>query len=220
MQRDDVRRAEQILERQQRHADLGGPLREEVRVVRHDAHAEGARQLRDVRADPAQPHDAHRLAAQLCALELLAVPTPAPHRRGSVGNTPHQREQQAERMLTGADRVRTRGVHHGDAPARRGVDVDRVDPGPRPGHDAQVRRPRQQIGGHPRFTPHDQGVGAGERPVELLLGLARDGHDFDFSGCGEKLQAAVRDPIGDHDAPGQSRAPRISTSNSSRSGTV
>ncbi len=123
-------------------------------------------------------------------------------------------------MLAGADRVRARGVHHGDAPARRGVDVDRVYPGPRPRHDAQVRGPRQQIGGHARFTPHDQGVGAGERPVELLLGLARDGHDFDFSGCGEKLQAALRDPIGDHDAPGQSSAPRTSASSSSSASTL
>ncbi len=202
MQRHHVGGAEQILERKERHAHLRRSLGEEIRVVRHDAHPEGACQLGDVRADAAQPHDAHGLSAQLRAFELLAVPTPTPHRRGRLGNPPHQREQQAEGVLAGADGVGAGGVHDGDAtPGGRG-DVDRVDARPRARHDPHVGGSGQDVGGHTGFTADDQRVRAGERAIELFLGLPGHGHDLDVRCGGEQLEAALRNAIGDNDAPG------------------
>ena len=93
VQRDHVRRAQQLVERQEANVQLARPLGKQIRIVPHDLHAEGARELGDVPADPAQPDDAHRLAAELRAFESLAIPLSAPQCRRRVGNAPDERQQ-------------------------------------------------------------------------------------------------------------------------------
>src|SRR5207244_11875000 len=66
---------------------LGGPLRGEIRVVPHHLHPEGSGELGYMPADPAESHDPHRLAAQLAALEALAVPLAAAHRLRRPGRS-------------------------------------------------------------------------------------------------------------------------------------
>ena len=58
-------------------------LRSHVRIVRHDAHFEGARALHHLPADAAQADNAQRLAAQFVAQELLLFPLAGA--RGGVG---------------------------------------------------------------------------------------------------------------------------------------
>ena len=202
VQRHHIGRPEQVVEREEPDLEVGRPLGEEIGIVRHDVHAEGARQLRDVPADPAESHDADGLAPQLGSLEPFAVPFALPHRGRGLGDAPYQGEQQPHRVLPGAHRVGARSVHHRDTAPRRGVHVDRVHARAGPCDDAQVRRPRQQIGGDPGFAPHDQRMGPRERPLQLLTGLSRDAHQLDLRRRREEVEAALRDLIRDDDAPG------------------
>ncbi len=133
--------AQQLVERQQLHAQLLGPRLREVGVVRGQFHAEGSGQPRDVGPDPTQTDDAHRLAPQLRAGEAPAVPVPRPHTRRRERDLAEQREQQSERVLRRTHGVRARRVEHGDPPPGRRQEVDVVDPGAGPSDDAQAGRP-------------------------------------------------------------------------------
>ena len=71
--------ADQLVDRgDELHAELARAIGAHERVVGDEAHAERVRALRDEHADPPEPDDAERLAVQLDALPLRAVPLPAP----------------------------------------------------------------------------------------------------------------------------------------------
>ncbi len=198
---------------------LARALGRKKRIVPHDLHAERARQLGDVPADPAESDHAHRLAAQLGALEALAIPLAAPHGGRGVGDPPHQREQQPHRMLARADGVGARRVHDRDAEPRGGGHVDRVDARAGARHDAQLRRARHQGRGDPRLAAHDQRVGAGDHLLQLRR-LARNVDDFDIGCLGQQVEAAFRYAVGHDDARTHSSARPISGRSSSSAATV
>ena len=102
---------------------LGG----QERVEADDRHAEPLRPLRHRQPDPAQPDDAQRLALELRAGELVAVPLAGFQAVVGLGDVPRQREQQRHGVLGRRDGVAARRVHHHDpAPGRR-RHVDVVD---------------------------------------------------------------------------------------------
>ncbi len=133
-----------------------------VRIVRDNAHAEGARALGDLLADAAQSGDAERFAAQLRADEPLFLPASVLHRaiggRDRAGEAQHQRAG----VLGHADAVRPRCVDDEDAAAAGGGDVDVVDTGAGARDDSQPGRRVHQPRVHLGRAPDEQGVGAGE----------------------------------------------------------
>jgi len=220
VQGDDVGLAQQLIERQQLDLEFGRALGGEVRIVSHDLHAERPGELAHVTADAPQPHDPDRLAPQLGAFEPLAVPLPAPHRLGRPGDVPHQAQQQPHGVLGRAHRVRPGRVHHGDAAPRRGGNVDVVHPRARARDHPQVRGTREQVGGDPRLAADDQGVRAGERPLQLFPRLSGEARHLDVRRGGEQLQPAFRHAIGDHDPQRHVTSPSSSASSSSSAPTV
>ena len=220
VERHHIGLAQQLFQGEQLHLQLGGAFARQVRVVRDHLHAERAGDLRDVPADPAQPDDADRLAAELRPLEPLAVPLAAPHRLGRPGDVAHQREQQPHRMLGRAHRVRTRRVHHRDAAPGGGVDVDRVHPGPRARDHLEARRAGQQIRGHVGLAPHDERMRPSQRPLELVARLARQAHDLDLRRLGEQPHPRLGHAIGQHDAVRHDSKPPSKASSSSRAPSV
>ena len=118
--RDDVRLAEQVVERDQLDAVMRGLLGGHERIGGEDGHLHRPRPGGDRLADLAEPDDPERPAAQLEARELGPLPLAAPHRRVGRGDPTGDAVEEGERVLGGRDRVAGRGVDDRDArPASR-----------------------------------------------------------------------------------------------------
>jgi len=81
----------------------------------------------DLLTDLAEADDAERLAGELDALPLGALPLTLLHGRVGLGNVAGQSHQQGDRVLGRGNRVRIRSVGDDDALARRGLDIHVVD---------------------------------------------------------------------------------------------
>jgi hypothetical protein len=123
-------------------AELRGAVRRQEGVVAEHPHVEGPGAFGHRLADAAEPHDAERLAGELRAHELVAIPLLGSQARVGRGHVPRQAEHQREGMLRRAQRVAGRRVHHHDAEAggRLLVDVVGAHAGP---HD----RPQAMVAG-------------------------------------------------------------------------
>ncbi len=116
--RDEVRMRRTAPRGPELHAHVPGPLRRDEGVVGDEPHPEGQRPLGDESADPPEADDAERLAVQLDALPLRALPL-AGHQSGvGLGDVAGLGEQQGHRLLGGREDVRLRGVDHHHAPLR------------------------------------------------------------------------------------------------------
>ena len=115
-----------------------------------------------------RPDDAQRLAAQLDAGELRALPLAAAHRgvggRGLAGEP----EQQRERVLGGGDRVAGGGVDDGDAGPRRRLEVDVVDADAGAADDDEAGARGDQLGVDLDLAADDEGVVLGQDRGDLL----------------------------------------------------
>jgi hypothetical protein len=143
---DEVRFAEQLLQRDQPHAELGGAARLDVGVVGDQRHAEGGQSLGDEDADAAQPDDADGLLGDLDAGELRALPGALAQRGVGGRDVPGGGQEQRDGVLGGTDDVRRRGVHHHDATLGGGGDVDVVQADAGPRDHLQVRSRGQRLG--------------------------------------------------------------------------
>ncbi len=136
----------------------------EERVEADDGHAERLRPLRHRQADPAEPDDAERLALELRAGELVAVPPAgleAVVRRGDVAR---QGQHQGHGVLGRRDRVAAGRVHHDDpAPGRR-RHVDVVDADARPHDRLEPRLALEDLGRQLRARPDHDPVGLAPAP--------------------------------------------------------
>ena len=200
VQRDDVGVAQQLVQPHELHLELQGALAGEIGIVSQHVHPEGAGELGDVPADAPQTHDPQRLGAELRALEPFAVPLATAHGIGGPRDAPHEGEQQGDRMLGRTHGVGARRVHHRDAPPGRGVHVDVVHAGARPGDHAQVGRVRQQVRRDPCLAPHDQCVRLSQLALEHFMRFASDGRNLDVGRIVQLLEARLCDPVGDDDA--------------------
>ena len=117
--RDEVRLLDHLVERADRDAHRLGALLVDVRIVADDVHIEGERTLGDARADAPHADDAERLAAQLDADVLLAVPLPLLHRLVGDGNVTAHRKHHRHRMLRRRNRVAAWRVDDDDTARRR-----------------------------------------------------------------------------------------------------
>ena len=168
VQRQDVGARQEVVERQRVRPDRLGDAGRDVGVVGEHLHPEGARAGGHLAPDPPQPEHAERLVVELVADERLALPAPGLQAGVGARDAPQQRQQQAERVLGGGDRVRPGGIEDHDAPLGRRGHVDVVGAHARARHHPQ-RPPRgQQVGGHPRLAAHDQRVVARQGAAQLV----------------------------------------------------
>ena len=158
-----------------RHADADGLRRAPVpmeRLERDDAHLEAAGAAGDLGADAAEADDAQRLAAQLDAHELRALPA---CRRCSdacaSGMWRAQGQHQADGVLRGGDRVALRRVDDDDAAPGRRVDVDVVDAGAGAADDLQLAAGVEDVGGHLGLAADDRGPRSRAMILDELFGL-------------------------------------------------
>ncbi len=154
-------------------AELAGAIRADERVVRDEPHPEGVRALGDEHADAPEPDDAERLAVQLDAFPLRAVPLPRLQIGVGLRHVARLREQQRERVLGRREDVRLRRVHDHHAAARRFGDVDVVEPDPGAADDDEVVGGSEQFGGDLRRAADHERLRALDRFEQLLGRQAR-----------------------------------------------
>ena len=146
--RDEVALLEQLVEREQLHAELLGARARDVGVVGDDAHVERLQARGDERADAAEADDADGLLEQLGAGVRAALPLPAGERRVRGRDVAGEAQDVADGQLGGRDDVGGRRVDDHDAGGRRRLDVDVVEPDAGAGddleHAARPRSPRRR----------------------------------------------------------------------------
>jgi hypothetical protein len=160
--RDEVARAEQLVERQQGRPELLGTGLGDVRVVGDDVDAERLQPRGDQRADAAEADDADPLLVELDARVLRALPLSGCQRGVRGGDVPRERQDVADRQLGGADDVGGRGVDDHHAGGRRGGDVDVVEPDPGTGDHLEQRSGGDRLGVDLGRRADEHGVGGGE----------------------------------------------------------
>ena len=126
MNGDEVRLPQQFLQRQQRHAQLGGAGRLHIRVVSDQPHAERAQPLGHEQADAAQAHDTHGLVREFHTGVLAAFPLSVYQRLVRRGNVARAGQQQRNCEFRGRHDVRGGRVDHHDPGLGSGIDVDVV----------------------------------------------------------------------------------------------
>ena len=159
---------QQLLQREQLHAELPGARRADVGVVGHDPHAERCQPLGDEHADPAQPDDADGLVEQLDAGVLAALPGPALERLVGRGDVAGRGQQQADGELGGGGDVGGRGVDDHDAGHGGGLDVDVVEADTGAGDDLQLRGRRERLLVDLGGRADEDGVDVGEGREQLV----------------------------------------------------
>ena len=138
VQRHVVGAREQVVERDELHAEVGRDLLGDERIVGDDPHAERRGAARDFLADAAQAGEAERLVAHFFAEELLLLPLALLHRGVGRGKVAGERQHERHREFGDADAVGAGRVHDDDAAGAGGGDVHVVDAGAGARDDPQL----------------------------------------------------------------------------------
>ena len=176
---DHVGATEQLVEREQLDAELGGAGGRDVRVVGDEGDVERREPLRHQLPDLAEPDDADRLARQLDAGEAAALPLPLAQARVGGRDVPGRGQQQGDRVLGGAHDVGRGRVddHHAARGGRGHVDV--VEPDARAGDDLEPGGRRERLGVDLGGRADEQRIGVGEGREERWTVGAVDVADLD-----------------------------------------
>ena len=143
--REEVRLGDELVERQELHAELLGASRGDVGVVRDDAHVERGEARGDESADAAESDDADGLLEELGAGEGAALPLPGGERGVRGRDATGEAEDVTDRELSGRDDVRGRRVDDHDTGGGRGLDVDVVESDTGASDDLQLRRVGERL---------------------------------------------------------------------------
>ena len=119
----------------------------EERIEADDLHVEAGGPAGDLAADAAQADDAERLAGELRADELAALPLAGWTAGVGGGDVAGQGHEQGDGLLGGADGVAAGRVHDDDALARGGGDVDVVHADAGADDGPQLAGVFEQVGG-------------------------------------------------------------------------
>ena len=199
--RDEVRLDQESLEvGHQLDAQRLGPFLRHVRVVGHEAHAEGLRPLGNHGTDPPQAHHAKRLAVQLDPQEPLPLPPARLDAGVRLGDVAGLGQEQGDGVLGGRQDVGLGRVDHRDAAAGGGVEVHVVQADPGPAHDAKVLGPLQHLTGDLGLGPADQRVVRADGPGQSVGRKFRPDVDREF--LPQEVEARVGQRLGDQDLEG------------------
>ena len=192
MDRDEVALREELVEREQGHAELLGARGCDVRVVCDDRDTESLQARGDERADAAEPDDPDRLLEELRSGERAPLPGAGGERRVRCRDVAGEAQDVTDGELGRGDDVRRRRVDDQDAGGRGGFDVDVVETDARTGDDLQAGCRGDRLGIHLGRRADEDRVGVGDRAeqrgtvravdvahVEALAeGVDRGGREF------------------------------------------
>ena len=197
--REEVARRHDLIERHQLDAHLAGAVGGHERVVGDEAHLERLGAVGDELADPAEADDAERLVGELDALPARPLPAAGGERGVRLRHVAGLGEQQRDRVLGGGDDVRLRGVDHHHAAGGGGGDVDVVEPDAGAADDDQLGAGVEHVGRDLGGRADDQGVRRGHDSEQLLgreVGADVDG----VPRLTEPIEPTVGDLFGDQNS--------------------
>ena len=198
MDGEEVGLGDDPIERQQLDTHPPGFVGRHERVVGDQPHAKRRRAIGDELADPTEPDDAERLAVELDAFPLGALPSTGLERGVSLGHVASLRQQERHRVLGGRDDVRLGGVDDHHAALGRSVDIDVVEADPGPPDDDQFVGRGEDLGGDLRRRTDDQRMSTLDG-VEQPFGRQRELHVDDVSHGSQAVKATIGDLFGDQD---------------------
>ena len=155
------------------HPELAKPILGDERVVRDHLHPETDRTARDLLADPSEAEHAQRLALELDPAVARAFPPPLLERGVRLRDVPRERDEQPDGVLRRRDDCRLGRIRDDDPAARRGVDVDVVDPHSRPSDHLQPVGPLEDLGGQLRRGADDDRVVVPDPLLERQVAVRR-----------------------------------------------
>ena len=172
-----------------------------VRVERDHAHPERDAALRDERADATEPDDAERLALELDALPLRAVPMALLQVLVRLRDVPGLREQRARSCARRPRRCSTEGAFTTITPRRVAASTSTLS-SPMPARATTLRLSPASItsAGDLRLRTDDERVVRRDRLGETLGGEL--GTHVDLEVLAEQIEARVRQRLGDEDLHG------------------
>ena len=164
---DEVGALEELVEADQLDAELSGPGRRNVGVVRDDVGLEGGQTCGDQLADAAEADDADGLVEDLDTVERRTLPGLLA--QGGVGgrDLARRRHQQRDGVLGGGVDVGGRRVDDHDATGGGGGDVDVVETDTGACDDLQLLAGVEDLGVDSRRGTHEDGVGVDDGLEQL-----------------------------------------------------
>ena len=195
---DEVRLREQLVEREQRDAELLGAGGGDVGVVGDDVRRRTPQALGDQGADAAEADDADGLLVELDAGVLRALPLPAFAESRGRRDVAGQGQDVADRELGRRDDVRGRRVDDHHAGLGRRLDVDVVETDARAGDDLEQGCRGDRLGVDLRRGADQDRVRVGQRGEQGGAVGAVDVADVEVGA--ESLDGGGREFFGDqHD---------------------
>ena len=184
------------------HPELAKAILGDERVVRDHLHPETHRTARDLLADPSEAEHAQRLALELDPAVARAFPPPLLERGVRLRDVPRECDEQPHGVLRRRDDCRLGGIRDDDPAARRGVDVDVVDPHSRPSDHLQPVGPLEDLGGQLRRGADDDRVVVPDPLLERQVAV-----DVDVELLPQELDSGLGDrlPNEDPEALGHTR---------------
>jgi hypothetical protein len=131
------------------------PRGREVRIERHNPHAESDGAPAEFAADSPHADDAKGLVEELDPFQVFAVPFSAAQKGISLRNFARRAQEQGKSVFRRGNSVAARRVHHDHAPLRRRVDIDIIDPNPSASDNAQPGAGINNRGRDLRLAAHD-----------------------------------------------------------------
>ena len=168
----EIAGGEQLLETSRLVAVVGDHVVGHEGIMDHDLQRQPAAARGDDAPDGAVADDADRLAGDLSAGVLGAVPLALAYRSVGGGEVPRHAEDVRDRELSGGGRVSVRRIEHDKTELGRPGDIDVVDADAGAADDAQLRLLGQYLGRQLGRAAHDDAVDLGELRLELGIGQA------------------------------------------------
>ncbi len=172
--REEVGLGDELIEREELHAELLGARRGDVGVVGDDTHVESGKARGDERTDATEADDADRLLEEFGSREGAALPGACGERGVRGGNAAGEAQDVADRELGGGDDVGGRRIDDHDAGSRGRLDVDVVEADSGTGDDLELRGVPQSLFVDAGRRADQHGVGIREcREQRLAVGCHR-----------------------------------------------
>ncbi len=197
MHGDDVRIADDVLQGNQAHAQVVGPLLGDIGIAGDDLRLEGPGAQRNPTADLAQADDPDGLSLELIAGKRRPFPLAALEAGVGHGDIAAQRQKDGQGVLRGRIDIAEGSVDHDDPLVAGGFDIDVVDAHSGPGHDLQSLGMLQQGSIHAGAATGDDGLILANDLVKFRNGQTEFDIELDSGIVEQGLQPFLRDFIGD-----------------------
>ena len=205
VQGDKIAFGQKLIERHKFHGKFSCRRFADEWIIRNNTHIKRFRPGCHLAADTAKTDKAQSLAAHFGARRRF-FPAALAHGRIKLWKLANKRQQQRKGMFRNADGTSTRCAHDQNAALGGLVQVNVIHAHARAAHRAQFFCLVQQIRGDFRRAAHNQGIRAGNLPIQ---GIFRRQYDVPTRLLLQQLHAAIADLVRYNNFHEPRRLPRV-----------